>query len=478
MQLIPDTALCTFVFGGAPQLSRQVKVGPHTLSLTSATRLLLAQTDDRAVAVLGVCVDAHGEIEESNIAEHLLSRFNGITALVSESNRLAGKFVVIGWDGVHVYALTDAISAFSVYYYTGDAVLFSSLELPIARRFDLSESETAKDIARRCERNMPMPGDATRYDQIKYLLPNHYLDASARKAVRFYPDGGDFASLSAQEAAEKTLSLSRNIVKGYRAHGDFLCPLTGGWDSRLMLALLLDGCVDVRCYTTRHSEFTDLSDDVRIPRELAALLGFPYQIIDDVAASDELTSQLRQVFGHAAGANTIATHNALFQPRIRVGGDIIDQLGKSALGGTLPDFLGTKGYFQCKLHNYSQYTGPELARWLEDAKQRPGGLSIFDLFAWESRCGRWATRVQNVYALMGLPELNLFNCREILLMWVRVPRRERTHKKLHEHLFQALDPRMLEIPFNPSSKASFVKRHPVLLYFATYVKHAIKGLSH
>jgi len=460
-------------------LTKHVQFSEFVISLSPKTDCLIAEGKDRLTAVLGFCVDSHGLIKKEDIVQQILESSTDKKSLLSFCDRLAGKYVIISAlpDG-EIIILTDATASMPVYCYT-KGVCISSLEYLIAMEYSLSESEKTRQIIKKSRPNMPLPNDMAMFDDVKCLLPNHYLDVKAHAAIRFYPDVKSAGMpIDANEAAKKTYELVANIVRQYSKQGKLLCPLTGGYDSRLIFSFLHSENPDIQCYTSMHKSFTDRSDDVCIPKEITKKYNARYRLIEDLEAPDEENNLMKEWLPQEIKKSGPAyTQNTLFPDTITVCGDIIDQLGKSAIGGSLSESFSTASYFQCKLHHFSKLSKDETKKWLAPIKERNSKISSFDLFGWENRCGRWTAKTQNAFSLLGRNALNIFNCREIIDLWTRVPSKDRIRKKLHKELFMLTNSDLLDIPFNPQSLELKGKHSPILMLFGTYLKHFYHKLT-
>ncbi|MGI6174476.1 MAG: hypothetical protein ACOYI8_11380 [Christensenellales bacterium] len=322
------------------------------------------------------------------------------------------------------------------------------------------------------EPGMPLPDDLDRYEGVRFLLANHMLNLYRRTCVRFFPAKRKFSATAAEAAAE-TVRLCGNVIRQYGAQNAFLCPLTGGWDSRLVLSLLLNNRADVTCYTTIKPHFTEKDGDVWVPREIAKRRGIPYFAIQDTPPDEDTLGFVNELFGHRRYAQIRSTQFKNWGPDlIRVGGDIIDQIGKSAIGSYLPGFLAVPSFFLCKSHLYSLAAWRHIARWCSRADVSGSSLTKYELFAWEHRAGRWVSLTGSVLSVLGVREINLFNCRELMNTWVGVSRKARIHDQIHREIFKITAPDLTDIPFNPGIHTNQIKQIPPLFWAGTYIKYA------
>jgi len=90
-----------------------------------------------------------------------------------------------------------------------------------------------------------------------------------------------------------------------------------------------------------------------------------------------------------------------------------------------------------KTHNYSKQNMLEVKRWINDVAPyvKKSRVSKFDLFFLEHRIGKWAANNFLNYDLLTNP-LNIFNCRELIELWLSVSRAERVKKSIHKKIIE------------------------------------------
>ncbi len=386
-------------------LSEHMRCGEMVLSHSPGTRIEVAEEGGKGLWLLGDYVDSHAECAVGAVARDLLRSSGDIDSLLGNCERLAGKFVAIARFGERFFLFNDAFGLLPVHYSfpEGKAPCASSLEYLLAQELNLPLSKEAARIFRRAEPGMPLPGDLDRYEGSKFLLANHMLNLTDRTCRRFFPAGRSFRETAAS-AARKTVELTGNIIRQYGAEGGFLCPLTGGWDSRLVLSLLLHNRADVTCYTTIKPHFTEKDGDVwgRLGRSRSG--GTSATRASKIRRpTEEALDFVEEIFGHRRlRLNSIDARGALAGPHPGRGALIIDQIGKSAIGSYLPGFLAVPSFFLCKSHTYSLAAWRRIARWCGRADVSGSGLTKYELYAWEHRAGRWVALTGNVLAVLGV----------------------------------------------------------------------------
>ena len=154
-----------------------------------------------------------------------------------------------------------------------------------------------------------------------------------------------------------------------------------------------------------------------------------------------------------------------------INGDIIGQVGKCSLHRDIPLGFATPSYFLCKLHNYSKEAKEGLRLWMQEIEHSNEHVNYFDLFSIENRMGVWAANENEIYNMVGQYYLNIFNSRSIIYEWTRVGSKERKVSTIHLSIIKKLCPKLLEIPFEPTSIFEKIAKYNGISYLlASYLK--------
>lgn len=449
------------------------------INYTSNTDVLTSQNDLCEVTIIGLCVDSHSEIHRNEIADWIISQpYESVVSLFNICNRFAGKYIIMYRHQDELFIWGDATCSIQINYsFYKEDICVSSVDNLVALYFGFEVSDYSKMIREGSDLSQPLPNDLTMFDDVKALLPNHYLDISNKKAERIKLNVRQTTSNEKINLIlNNTIDLVSNIVKEYNQEYSLVCPLTSGYDSRVVFSFLRDVVTDLQCYTFQHAGFTKETGDIWVAEKICETFSNKHTIIEDMVAPASFTEELKKIIGNYHSNYTIDlayTYNSAFYGKALLNGDIIDQIGKSLLGNTIPTFLANAFYFQCKIHNHSVLSRKELNEYLHTVKYNNEFNYIFDLFAMENRCGRWASQGQMIYSICGINSLNIFNCRELILQWIALPRKLRTKKIIHNAVFSARDKKLMNIPFNPDEKYAILKNNWLLFYLSTYVKQFI-----
>ena len=444
---------------------------------TNQTQVLQAETSYRMVTIIGLCVDAHGELERCHIPEWLAAQHADTPeSLFYLCGRFAGKYVILIEEADQAYLWGDATCSLQMNYaFQSGAFCISFAEKITASVFGFQVSDAAKDIREKGSSNQPLPYDMTMYDEVKALLPNHYLDIKKQKSKRVklrYPDSK--ASAHMDDIIEKALTLAQNTAREYGKYYRFACPVTSGYDSRVVYAILSKLGLDQERYTYKHKGFTDATGDIAVPHQFLKDEGKRHTVIADMEAPDAFRHEIKEMLGDWQSdfsINLAYTHQQCFPNLALSTGDIMGQIGQSHVANTVPNSLITPSFIQCKLHTRSHYARQYIRTQIQCIKRLEDIELLYLLIEWESRLERWATQVALVYAFFGVSSINIFNNAEYILLLSLVPRKIRVRQMIHKRMLEKISPNLLNYPFNPGEKHGWVKKNWVTFYLATYVKY-------
>lgn len=462
-------------------LTKKSNIGKWNIYASDKTEVkVLSDENGVTIAIIGYCIDSYMEFSQDAVCSYLA--LFGKEHFSDAISRLAGKFIIARVDSEGIEVYTDATATLPVFYcQKNDCTHISSLEYFIKENTDCHASQEALHIINKSDGAKTLPGDMSHYKNIYSLLPNHFYSSESDEAVRYGKKGG-VLRMSSKEAAEKTAGLICNIARQLTSKYGIKCPLTGGYDSRVVFAALENiSYGDPGIYTMKHKMRVS-NPDISIPRMIAKDKGYEYILIDDNEASCEYKDFCDYVMGN--GLYSARTLDLIYTLKDHLGdscllnGDIMGQIGKSSLHRSVKEcFMGPR-YYQCKVHNTSKYSLKEIKKWYKRAKVY-GVKNICDKFSKEIRLGRWAADENNMYSLFGINVINIFNSTDIIDIWECVPRCERKLSILHKELIGLMDNKLLYYSFGAEkiSVISLLRKSDLGFYIATFIKFYLQVIK-
>lgn len=457
----------------------QYRFGNYYLSIDSKTPYHASKKQSCECALLGYAVNLV-TAEYDCIPEKILLNCNSVDSVVEYERNLGGKYVIFYRNGESYYIFGDATLSVPVFYSINETVICANNCQSIAKKLDLTPDPKHMKIREYGDISQAMPFDITVYKEIRQLIPNHYYDVNNAKAVRFVNSPNKQNKITIEEATNKVLPLVDILTRYYQSVFKINCPITSGRDSRVVLAFLLANNFDGTCYTIKHPEHNEKTQDIIIPQKLCSTIDVPYSMISDVELKKSEINKMDSLFGKGNYstrtfriAKTIKDHcvNSAI-----INGDIIGQVGKCSLHRDIPSCFATSSYFRCKLHNYSNEAKEQLELWLDEIKQSGEQINTFDLFSIENRLGRWAAQENSIYNAIGQVYLNIFNSRSIIYVWTSVSRKLRKRSLLHIRLIDKKASTLLDIPFekDESIMIRLSKLNGFFYLLSSYLKYYIE----
>lgn len=432
----------------------------------------------KRIILYGKIIDSrHAELTAKEIAADLL-KAKDIEELLTYSRYLAGRYIIFFTTEEKIWILPDATSSVPVYYTVkGYETLVSSSQKVIADSLNLEVSETALKIKASAEEQQPLPYDSAMFDEMKAVIPNHYLDVIEQKTVRYFPSY-KLQEKTVDEVVDETIRLKQNVVDNYMSDRDLVIPNTAGKDSRLILSFFRNYQDRIKLYTFNHQPESPEPDDILIPRELTEQFGLTYQVLPEEQLDEGAYENYRTQFSGTQNKriliNALTLKRSGYRDQSFVTGDIIPLI-KCNFGRKLPERLASPNYLVTKTHNYSKENKLLITQWLDDIKEvaHINYVSVYDLFFWEMRLGKWLSNNMANYDTMSDPVL-IFNNRQLIESWLAIPRYKHVDTDIHEIMIEELWPELLDIP-QTSGKGlvNAVTQNSYVYYLATFLKYGI-----
>lgn len=461
------------------ELTHRYIFGKYNVLTDSRTPFLYANNGKSECVIFGYAVNVFTASSE-DLAQEIINNSQNISNIIEFEKNLGGKYIILYRNEEKYYIFGDATCSIPVFYNTDGFFSCSNNSQYIVKQFGYCPDQSLQAIRESGEISQAMPYDITQYCEIKQLTPNHYLMFERRKAVRFINSVQSQQAITVEKASELVAPMIETLCDFYKSKFKIYCPITSGRDSRVVLAFFADKNRVLQCYTIRHAEHHEDTQDIVIPKQLCAQSNIPYEQIDDVVVSEELKSEM----DHLLGENNYSLRTLRIAQTIKehygdgavINGDIIGQVGKCSLHRDIPLCFATPEYFRCKLHNYSKESKRQLELWLEEIKNSGECVNTFDLFSIENRMGRWAAQENLIYNSIGQIYLNAFNSRSIIYLWTAVNRKERKMSSIHLSLIRKKMPKLLEVPFesDDSMIIRLSKANGMTYLLSSYAKYYIE----
>jgi len=324
-----------------------------------------------------------------------------------------------------------------------------------------------------------LPGSGT--EEIRHLLPTQILDISSGEVTPrpLLPSEPRMSSY------EETLDeLQKSLITAYtnisRVAERLWLPLTGGKDSRTILAVLKHAGLTVSPYTHYHSRLTHA--DRTFPPKLAGAVGMKHTFFTGGEHSPKLKSLYdRHTARHCVGIDRFYFSHDFF--RWCKEGDIILRSHGIDIGrlhrprfplqefgvSEVPDAevllekwkeRGFKYAGKDPTEFFPESVYETVREWVEWVRRTPAqGINWRDRFDIEQSMAGLGGPLEQSLDLINADRFYACNCHRYLCLALQVPEEQRFPKPMHQYdLMQRLAPELLKWPCNPPDPIPLLKR--------------------
>jgi len=417
---------------------------------------------ENKVLLLGYIIDpAFPMLNDEAILRRLVNSPLSLSDVVTGLEHLMGRFVLIVKSNESLWLFHDACGLRQVHYCRDkqDALWCASQPESLAEHLGFDYDPDALSF-----RNMPayrltledftLIGDRTPYKEIKYLLPNHYLDLFRGTVHRYWPVAGCIGSLAIEESIRLYCPILENSIKAAAQRFNLKMGISAGCDSRKSLAAAK--AVKDKIYFFTQTPMEAHKVDMEIPSRLLPKLGIKHHKLELQQMTQEFrdyyersATWARERHGHIAysALNYFGAEATVLNSNISEYSQVCFWLPKSKING--------EGLAILKGLNHPIAIS-DFQKWLSSASAvcEAANMNILVLFDLEVR-SRW---VANTFSECDIAyeTFNPYNNRRLFCIELSVNERSRRGRRLDVpiKLIKSMWPEVLTEPINPEEHLS------------------------
>lgn len=445
--------------GTAPAAVSQwnrLRLAAHDLYIhpESSVQSVATARGDLTVAIGDVFV-AHGA---RALDELLLSVAGGDREPLED---LSGRFALFLVTAGEVTALHDPLGSQSLFYARTGGVAGSHAAL-LAETLDVPQSRTVRRYMTLPEykaRNTRfLPGDLSLFDEVALLPPNNEVHLPSARTTRYWP-----VRPTQETSTDEAFAVWDEYFTRY---AEFLAPryrpilgLTGGTDSRSVIATLRSKGIGLRCETwdSMPAQERDRIDP------MVSHLGVEHRWLDlghreDSSRFRELRTAAQKAAGFTRGTPLLP---ALMDDTAGTRDIFLYGHGSGVMRGSFSRLFKPWLPEEPLKRHYALYSGPkrkeasrEYERFtlgaLKDFLVRANygaelhGADIGDLFYWEQRMANWAALQIATFAVTVQSHAAL-NSRRLFSTFWGIPGEARSAKLLNKEILRHYDPVLADL---------------------------------
>lgn len=345
---------------------------------------------------------------------------------------IGGRYVIIIGNKDNVYVYPDAANTRTLYFSKSHNSIASHVYL-LKNQY---ESEKEKYLTQLP--NMANGLLKTPFTDIKSILPNHMLNIKSKHISRFFPRQDnkykDMTEKNKFDLIERFLDEQINFY--FKKFNNIITSITGGGDSRFVLALLKEYLEKVEFFTYSTKSVADnssyegqiLTYDLIIVRQMLDYIKLNHKFIFYKENKIELEDRIRNLISK----NSIGPASSFLVPQtlqhfpkkdlFHLRGNLLEigqarlyrsKYRESNINEVKVEFM--KRYANTKETQIQTYAEESFDDFVEEIKfdQKTYDFHLLDLYYWEIRGGRWYSEVINTHDIV-FETISPFNHRALI----------------------------------------------------------------
>lgn len=385
--------------------------GGYVLSVHPDLQLCESRNDRLHLVLLGFILDPENpRSNDQEILDSLCSSTTDLDSLFASLEDKGGRYVLFVYGLGRSIVLNDACGLRQIFFHKDEQNRFWLASQPamIAQNLNLGYSDEAEEYVQSAAYQSKLepwwPGDSTAFREILHLLPNHYFDLNSGKITRFWPNKR-LKKISLRKGTELASRLIKGIMESAHNRFPLALSLTGGFDSRVLLAASRDFASDLRIFTMQYRRLTEKHDDLVLPKKITDELGLSHQTI---VCSNEVSSEFEQIYQVNNRGYKTDWMNIVQGRFENIPSDYVIIKGSAASimrcsywpDGVYPFRVTLRWLLGMSGLGKSPLVVKSLRSWMVDALvSEKYGYKLLDVFAWENEAGNWQGMSHSIFDL-------------------------------------------------------------------------------
>jgi len=295
-------------------------------------------------------------------------------------------------------------------------------------------------------------GDETYYEDVKHLMPNHYLDINTTHVSRYWPTAPIEPS-KPEKAVERACAFLQNSLRAMAHRHPLMMAVTAGTDSRTLLAASR-GIKDDIYYFVNDQGLGSDHPDIWVPKQIFESLGVPFHVHTVPPTYDEAFAKVFLENTFFASERILPTiFNVYFcslQHRVNILG--VGEIGRVHYGKPPKRASAYLLAYILRHRDGGRYALRQAEQILNDLLPIANrySLNVLTLLLWEQLLGNWGA-TGNSESDIAVEELNPFDSHELYetLLSVDEEYSRWDRARLFKAMIGRMWPELLHWPINP-----------------------------
>lgn len=423
------------------------------------------ERNGKEIALLGYIFDPiHYAKDNNEILDDIEENSETFESFLEGIKPYAGQFIFVYLNKNVFRAIHDPLALRELYYCTHANNIICGSQPNLIKEYSDPALQITTDKLKRRFYEVDMKkvragrfwvGDETYYDGTKHLLPNHYLDIANLRAIRYWPRQ-KLEKIEIEKAVRRSCLFLQGIIKAASNRYELMMAVTGGTDSRTLLAASREVNEKIYYFINKHENLDEKHPDLFIPTHIFERIKIPFHVHSLEGAIDE---RFREIFHGNTFLSTDLVLPAIYNVYYKQHSQRLNILGVGEIGRT---FFGDEprnlnGYYLARSIKFrnSPYAVEQCQKWLDSTLPiaRIHGVNIMTLLLWEQLLGNWGT-VGNSESDIAIEEFDPYNSHYLYEILLGVDKKYAKYGEsvLFSEMIRQMWPELLEFPFNPPYK--------------------------
>lgn len=246
---------------------------------------IIGKDDFHVGWLLGYPISLDGELINSRLVFNISINEPNPDKFENQLYSHGGRFAAVYFGGPQARFYLDPCGSLAAVFSPRHKIVASTPTLiPYSLGCDDDHKLIESMIIPGCDCCYPFGLTPRRY--VKRLLPNHYLDLNSWKSMRHWPMKEFIQIQDIKGSVQEFATILRNQIAAVAHQGPFYLPLTGGRDSRLLLACSRNVLEKCHCFTIKHLTKSG-KIDCQIVKKLCRRFNLPHKLLDVEQCSQE-----------------------------------------------------------------------------------------------------------------------------------------------------------------------------------------------
>jgi asparagine synthetase B (glutamine-hydrolysing) len=290
-------------------------------------------------------------------------------------------------------------------------------------------------------------GDETYFQDVKHLMPNHYLDINSMTVERYWPNKR-LERIELEDASKQLSDYLKGAIRAVTARNKVMVAVTAGFDSRSVLAASKSVRKKVYYFVNKEPRLSEKSRDLIISKKIFEMIKEPFNIHE---VSTQVDEEFKKIYFENVFLATDLIMPANYSVYFKKHQDKVNLSATGELGreyySEAPRELDAYYLARSLKYKTSAYAVAKCDKWFNEVRDlvKKNNVDIMKLLFWEFVMGNWEALAHSE-ADISIEQFDIYDSHYVCEIMLSVgPVGDNLLKRTIGRMW----PELLEFPFNP-----------------------------